>query len=547
MGTGNNALGFVAKSYMENCNKFSVSGDPQAAFLIEKLLKIADFLLSRGSIINMSGPCGRIFDSDLYLEFVKILIKNGFTGGTGTYYCTRNDNITRLLLPTSGSETRIRELLAYLAKIKKSESIYVWHPRHYCLDYLLHEAAEAGDLSRVQTILTVDQDILNREDETRVMPIHYAAAKGHLSIVNALCSKLAIVDSGTDFGLLPLHCAAVGGHTDVLQVLLQHDLNEEQKHTTLDIRNIHGLTPLHAAIMAGKVKAALLLLAAGANRELKSTRNLSPLDYIFMNKKSHDYFLPVSTIDSIVKQHSAPSVREDDQSQLIIIEKTFDTLSIHGEIVSSLQQVRGGDDLTSYCGYYALYNALAMLNFDAKAWRDAEHFGLNFGVFDKNDRKKFISFFQWALQFIAEKRKIGSLGYLLTKELRDLVSILCPEEPIVVLEKNHLKMIADGIARPEEVFDEHNQIYKDEKEQKRLSGEQTRELELLRSFSNGTLDHIVIVAGIGTDVGHWITIYAQRKQDGIVSLKIADSLRLVRIGIMTRRLSKTMSCRSISH
>lgn len=480
----------------------------------KKNLEIIELLLNKGASHCSDYVLKHACREDQNIEITRLLLKYKIDTTKALRVSTEyiyNDNIVRLLL-ANGADIRS------LSETDKRG--------HYCLRYPLHEAADAGNCMRMEALIETDRSKINQEDEHHVMPLHYAANNGHLPIVNALCKKLTIIDSATDFGLVPLHCASIGGYDDVMQVLLQYDQDREQHHTTINAQNIHGLTPLHAAIMTGKVKSALLLLAEGANPEILSHSQLPPLSYAFMNKKSHDYFLPTSTIESIVRQHSVASAREDDQSKIINIGKTFDTMPIQGDIVSSLQQVRGDEDLTSYCGYYALYNALALLNFDAKSWQNSFQLGENFGTFDKNDRQKFSRFFNWALSTIAAKRRMGQLGYLLTKELRNLVSIICPNEPIVVLEKNHLKTIADGIVKPEEAFDEHEQT-KDDTEQKRIGNEQTRELELLRAFSGGKLDHIVIIAGIGTNVGHWITIHAHRSQEGKVLIKVADSLRLV--------------------
>ena len=264
-----------------------------------------------------------------------------------------------------------------------------------------------------------------------------------MSTISLLCENLSQVDQPTNLGLLPLHCAASRGKTDSLRVLLRHDINMLHRHETIDTQNILGLTPLHAAIMKGKLAAAVLLLKAGANQEIRSRRNLSPLHYALMNKKSRKFFYPLETVPSIVWQHYFPATREDNPEHSVDFNQTFNSFGILGKIIPSLQQVRTRNEKTSYGGYYALYNALSLIKFNTEHSKNKLLRLTKIELFEQYDRRKFCAFFERALDETARQGKRGKLGVLSAKELRHLINTFCPDEPIVVLEKRALKQMAE--------------------------------------------------------------------------------------------------------
>jgi DNA polymerase III delta prime subunit len=155
--------------------------------------------------------------------------------------------------------------------------------------------------------------------------------------------------------------------------------------------------------------------------------------------------------------------------------------------------------------------------------------------FDMSDRKKFTQFFGQALKEIAQLRKMGSLGYLVAPELRHIIHQLYPEAPIVVLEKAHLKAVANGIADIENIF-QHDTDLINVPDKKQLIDEQARELNLLRRFAKHEIDHIILIAGVGANHRHWITINAQRNEKGLIAITVADSLHPVADWVRDRSL-----------
>ncbi|XP_055981323.1 ankyrin repeat domain-containing protein 6 isoform X2 [Sorex fumeus] len=89
-------------------------------------------------------------------------------------------------------------------------------------------------------------------------PLHLAANKGHLSVVQILLKAGCDLDVQDDGDQTALHRAAVVGHTDVVAALIQDGC-------ALDRQDKDGNTALHEASWHGFSQSAKLLVKAGAN------------------------------------------------------------------------------------------------------------------------------------------------------------------------------------------------------------------------------------------------------------------------------------------
>ncbi|MAD25531.1 MAG: hypothetical protein CMO44_15325, partial [Verrucomicrobiales bacterium] len=86
----------------------------------------------------------------------------------------------------------------------------------------IHDAAESGDLSIVQTLINTGIDV-NQKNEDGWTPLHIAASKNHREIVELLIDNGADINStGTPSfiftwqgGFTPLHYATVNGHKEI--------------------------------------------------------------------------------------------------------------------------------------------------------------------------------------------------------------------------------------------------------------------------------------------------------------------------------------------
>ncbi len=168
--------------------------------------------------------------------------------------------------------------------------------------YPLHAAAARGRVDIVQFMLNkgYDKDVLDEEGRT---PIQMAAIGGHDAVARALLSADADVGVRCHDGKSALERAAAHGHVGVLTALIEHgaDVNAARTSglTALHIAALwntapvinalleagadiehesgNGGTPLHAATTSRSIAAALVLLKHGASASKQNTAGRTPL------------------------------------------------------------------------------------------------------------------------------------------------------------------------------------------------------------------------------------------------------------------------------
>ena len=119
--------------------------------------------------------------------------------------------------------------------------------QHDVLHTSLASSCVRGERESVEEYLKLDEKLVTIPDEDGMTPLHWAALRGHLEVVNLLLSKISlrtIREDGlaggemeyidyTNNGLnTPLMCAAAGGHCAVFQRLLA-------AKACIDSRNLH--------------------------------------------------------------------------------------------------------------------------------------------------------------------------------------------------------------------------------------------------------------------------------------------------------------------
>jgi len=516
----NSALSCAVKAYVNIVNKLTplsitqLRDNQDCCARYSKFVRIAEMLLNYGAILGASYTY--VLGSDRYLSMAYLLIK----------HAPKNYLTAYLKYAASSSESNVNIIRKLLAKGAQPPKVVP--TIKYPLQYPLHEVSDAGEVDRFNACLQRDALQVNRTDEHRIRPLHYAASRGHLSIVDLLCQNLAITQSETDFRLVPLHCAAVAGHTAVIQALLKYD----SKHKALAKANIHGLTPLHAAVMAGHIDAACALIDGGADLDIRSSRGYTPVQYASRRKDVQMCLDRDYAIRSLVEEHTQASPVEDNkpmateyvtveavqsdaqasssQSQVCSAEKAqdgataqtlsqldlkeaFKGLDIAGSFVRSLQQKRSSGSRTMCSGYYALYNALSFI--DKKIAR--------------LDRASFVRHLAQYLNCIWNLRKHGPCDNLSASDLRHLINELYPDKPIVVLDKYTLYLMIKGDISVKEAF-----------------ADDVCAVQKWRDFTEGKSKTLVLIAGIDKQAGHWMTMYFTREND-FVRIDIADSLHTI--------------------
>lgn len=148
---------------------------------------------------------------------------------------------------------------------------------------------EDEDKKRKRNKQTTIPEKKNEKGETPIIP---ACAKGNVKLVLSLLKQGHSVNTGDALGWTALHEASNYGHVDIVNVLLDHGA---------DINNrggpcCEGITPLHDAAACGNLDVIDCLLDRGANPLVRTNNGDTPLDsliacrnrVIFEEKKELD-------------------------------------------------------------------------------------------------------------------------------------------------------------------------------------------------------------------------------------------------------------------
>jgi cytohesin len=163
----------------------------------------------------------------------------------------------------------------------------------------IHDAAEKGDLVRVNALLEDNPALVNSQDRMGVTPLYCAADHGFKELVELLLNKGANVNAKDVLGRTPLYVAAKEGHKDVVGLLLAHNaeynifdaaecgdvdrvkalLKENPDLASSKSDRFSGQTPLFRAALFGHKDTVELLLTYKADVNARTSSGLTPLNF----------------------------------------------------------------------------------------------------------------------------------------------------------------------------------------------------------------------------------------------------------------------------
>ncbi len=133
----------------------------------------------------------------------------------------------------------------------------------------LYLAIREPSLKVVATLMSwpkTDVEARNLQDES---PLMMACIKGYVELSKQLIARGADVNKP---GWAPLHYAATKGHIELINLLLDN-------HAYIDASSPNGSTPLMMAAMYGTASAVKLLLESGADPLIKNSIGMTAIDF----------------------------------------------------------------------------------------------------------------------------------------------------------------------------------------------------------------------------------------------------------------------------
>ena len=137
----------------------------------------------------------------------------------------------------------------------------------------IFQAIRDGSIDQLKSMLLKNDEIVNTQDNDKNTPLHYAASRGSIEMVELLVASGASPNTPNYQGFTPLHQAASQGHLEVTQALIAHGAD-------IHVRTERGRTPLFLVAMNnGNVDLARMLLDAGADVNTQENSGATPLTY----------------------------------------------------------------------------------------------------------------------------------------------------------------------------------------------------------------------------------------------------------------------------
>jgi len=124
-------------------------------------------------------------------------------------------------------------------------------------------AAEKGDVAAVKSLLAKGASPNDASSLDSFTPLHHAASRGHLDVVNVLLCAGALADPTNRAAETPLHLACYGGHIEVVVALIEGGAD-------VDAKNEYDETPLFYAARKDNHSSVKVLLQHNADCTIRS-------------------------------------------------------------------------------------------------------------------------------------------------------------------------------------------------------------------------------------------------------------------------------------
>ena len=151
----------------------------------------------------------------------------------------------------------------------------------------LHQAAAAGDLEQVKSLISKGADI-NEKNKNGWTPLHTASWNGRKDVADALIAEGANVNDTDVSGQTPLHLAADFGNEFMSTLLLTKGAN-------VNARDRRGNTPLHVAARK-RGKTTKVLIAKGAEVNARNDNGQTPLHLAAPRRKEDPRMIATSLL-----------------------------------------------------------------------------------------------------------------------------------------------------------------------------------------------------------------------------------------------------------
>ncbi|MCK5057311.1 MAG: ankyrin repeat domain-containing protein [Candidatus Aminicenantes bacterium] len=120
-----------------------------------------------------------------------------------------------------------------------------------CVDGM-HQAAETGNLKKLETLLKEDPALINEKDSYGMTPLHWAVDKGHRRTAEFLIEKGADVNAKDKIGETPLRYAVSKEYSSMATMLILNGAKVSTKEE--DVRDmLKRIAPLHRVASDGQL------------------------------------------------------------------------------------------------------------------------------------------------------------------------------------------------------------------------------------------------------------------------------------------------------